>query len=329
MPIDMHSHWWPKSVVEALRARSIPPLVERTEDGADLLRITRGAIRLESDHSDLDDRLAIMDRNGLDKAVFSMPGAGIDNISVEEAAPLTRLFNDGIAEACGKHAGRFAGFATLPCDDISAAVEEFERVITKPGIIGALLPGSRFFSHRAAAPMAPLFEVAQRHRAHMFVHPSPLPEDRSRVPGEDLDNATQRRATLDNQAQISSILTTLCLTDFLDPYPDVSVQVPNLGGNIALEIERMDHICLHRTPGSEPPSKRIQRCYIDCNSFGPRGIELAVAVFGPDRVLLGTDGTTFGSNWSLEAVAKARIDETAREAILHKNAIAVLTASQS
>ena len=165
MSIDMHSHWFPKTVIEALRARSIPPLIERTDDGADLLRITRGAIRLESDHSDLDDRLAIMDRNGIDKAVFSIPGAGIDNIPVEEAVPLARLFNDGLIEACSLHPDRFVGFATLPCDDISAALEEFERVITKPGVIGALLPGSRFFSLGDAEPMAPLFEAAQRHRA--------------------------------------------------------------------------------------------------------------------------------------------------------------------
>jgi predicted TIM-barrel fold metal-dependent hydrolase len=326
MAIDLHGHWWPEELAEALRARTTPPRVETAEDGRTILRITRGALRLARDHADLGARIAIMDAHGVAWAVLSNPGPGIDNLPVEEAAPLCRLYNDGAAAACRRHPGRFAAFATLPCEDMEAAIEELDRAMRFPGIVGALLPSNGFFTLADAERYRPLFEVAARHRAHMFVHPSPLPEAKSAVPGDNLDNSLFRRTTLDNQAQISRTMVTLCLTDFLDDFPDVTVQVPNLGGNIPLEVERMDHISLNRTPAAEPPSKRLRRCYVDCNSYGPRGIELAVAVYGADRVVLGTDGTEFGTAWSLRALDDARIDDQARRAVSAANAETLLGA---
>lgn len=326
MPIDMHSHWFPASLVAALRARTIAPTVARRGDGADVLQITRGRIKLDDDHVALARRLAIMDRHGITTATLSIPGAGIDNLDAAEALPLAQLFNDGLAAACRDHPGRFAGFLTLPCQDMDLAVAEFERLMGQPGVLGALLPGNDFFSYEAAVRYRPLLAVAERHRALLFVHPSPLPEGRSQVPSEDIDNATQRRAALDNQSQISRFMVTLCLTDLLDPFPNVAIQVPNIGGNIPLEVERMDHISLNRTPGAEPPSSRLRRCYVDCNSFGPRGIELAAAVYGADKVVLGTDGTDFGTEWSLHALAQARLDDAARRAIAGGNANALIAA---
>ena len=86
------------------------------------------------------------------------------------------------------------------------------------------------------------------------------------------------------QMRLSSIMLTLCMTDFLAPFPDVVVQSHNLGGNIPFEIERLDHISMDRVPDEEPPSSKIKRSrvLVDCNSMGARGIERAVEVYGAD-----------------------------------------------
>ena len=75
---------------------------------------------------------------------------------------------------------------------------------------------------------------------------------------------------------------TFCLTDFLSEYPAVTVISHNLGGNMPFEIERMDHRALVDRPGEELPSSRVREApiLVDCNSFGPRGVEMAVAVYG-------------------------------------------------
>src|SRR5436190_11690136 len=81
------------------------------------------------------------------------------------------------------------------------------------------------------------------------------------------------------------------------------------------------------TPNEELPSSRFRRArvYVDCNSFGPRAIEAAVALYGADRIVCGTDGTEFGCEWTTKALAEAQIGEDAREQILHGNAAAMLS----
>jgi predicted TIM-barrel fold metal-dependent hydrolase len=132
--------------------------------------------------------------------------------------------------------------------------------------------------------------------------------------------------TLDMQARISQNMITFCMTDFLDRYPNVTVLSHNLGGNIPFEVDRMDHRSMIDRPGEELPSARIRaaRVLVDCNSLGSRAIEAAVETYGPNRIVLGTDGTAFGMDWSRKAVADARIDDAEKAAIMHGTAAAVL-----
>jgi predicted TIM-barrel fold metal-dependent hydrolase len=174
--------------------------------------------------------------------------------------------------------------------------------------------------------MRPLLEVANRHHAVLFIHHGPRPGDAFPKVAGDVDNARRRNGTLDMQASLSSAMVTLCLTDVLADYPDATVCVHNLGGNLPYEVERMDHRCLLDTPQEELPSSRIgkARVYVDCNSFGPRAIEAAVRLYGADRIVCGTDGTEFGTDWTTKALADAEIGEEARQQILHGNAEAML-----
>ena len=62
--------------------------------------------------------------------------------------------------------------------------------------------------------MRPLLEVANRHRAIVFIHHGPLPGDTFPKVASDTDNARRRNGTLDMQASLSSVMVTLCLTDY-------------------------------------------------------------------------------------------------------------------
>ena len=174
--------------------------------------------------------------------------------------------------------------------------------------------------------MRPLLDVANRHRAVLLIHHGPRPGDAFPKVGAETDNARRRNGTLDMQASLSSVMVTLCMTDLLEACPDASVVVHNLGGNIPYEIERMDHRCLLDTPDEELPSSRFRRAkvFVDCNSFGPRAIETAVALYGAERIVCGTDGSAFGVDWTRKALEDAQIGDEARTQILHSNAAALL-----
>lgn len=329
MMIDMHTHWRPAELADALRARTREPRILRNQDGVEVLKAPRmGEASLAEAFDDVEIHLARMDRQGVETSVLSLLGSfcWIESRPVDVSGPLCRTVNDGLSTICQKHPGRFAAFAALPLTDIAAATAELERALGLPGIIGAQVPGNYFLTRKDAETMRPLVEVANRERAVLFVHHGPRPGDAFPKVAADTDNARRRNGTLDMQASLSSVMVTLCLTDCLADYPDATVVVHNLGGNLPYEVERMDHRCLLDTPNEELPSSRFRRAkvYVDCNSFGPRAIEAGVRLYGADRIVCGTDGTEFGVDWTHKALAEAEIGDDARDRILHGNAAAML-----
>ena len=327
--IDMHAHWRPAEVADALRARTREPRILRNQDGVEVLQSGRmGEAPLAEAFDDINFHLGRMDSQGVETSVLSLLGSfcWIESQPLEVSGPLCRKVNDGLSAICQKHPGRFAAFAALPLTDMSAAAAELERALGLPGMIGAQLPGNGFLTRKDAEAMRPLLEVANRHHATLFIHHGPRPGDTFPKVGGDTDNARRRNGTLDMQASLSSVMVTLCLTDCLADYPDATVVVHNLGGNLPYEVERMDHRSLLDTPQEELPSSRIGKAkvYVDCNSFGPHAIEAAVRLYGAERIVCGTDGTEFGCDWTRKALAEAQIGEEAREQILHRNATAML-----
>ena len=327
--IDMHAHWRPAELIDALRARTKEPRIVRNQDGVEVLKSRIGEEPLSKAFDDVEFHLARMDRQGVSTSVLSLLGAfcWIESQPVEVSLPLCRMVNDALSGICQKYQGASvclprcrSWICLLPPPSLSARWRcrawSARRV-----------PGNGFLTKKDAENMRPLLEVANRHRAIVFIHHGPRPGDAFPKVAGDTDNARRRNGTLDMQASLSSVMVTLCLTDYLAPYTDAMVLVHNLGGNIPYEIERMDHRCLLDTANEELPSSRFRRAkvYVDCNSFGPGAIEAAVRLYGAERIVCGTDGTEFGCEWTSKALAEAQIGEDARAKILHRNAAAMMS----
>jgi predicted TIM-barrel fold metal-dependent hydrolase len=325
--IDMHSHIIPKGLADALRARAKPPMIMRGEDGQEYMNSllnSRGAMSPGFDS--VEKRLEEMDKDGVTHAVLSNGLQDISSLPLEDAIALCRAYNDAISAACVKHPDRLHAFAAIPVGSVEAAVAEFERAMSLPGMVGAIVPGDAFLSAKRAERFAPLLESADRHRAILLAHYGRLPND-AEAPQPDLsDNRRLRIGTLDMQSRISSNMLTFCLTDFLKKYPNLTMMSHNLGGNIPFEVERMDHRTLVDDPGAELPSKRFRasRVLVDCNSLGARSIERAVDVYGADKIVFGSDGTHFGMDWTQKAIAESRISDAEKQLILGGNAASAI-----
>ncbi len=327
MAIDLHFHWGPKGFADVLRQRTSKPMIRRGDDGAEYFDSNFSSNRLPPDFDDVNARLAEMDKNGVQRAVLSIsPVTGIEALPLQESLPLARAYNDAASAVCAQHPGRFSAFAILPVGNMSATVAEFERVMDLPGMVGAVLPGDGFLSKKRAERFAPLFEAANRRNAIFLVHYGKLPDDPESPKIDASDNARDRYGTLDMQSRLSSNMLTFCMTDFLKPYANVTVMSHNLGGNIPFEIDRMDHRTLCDRPGEELPSRRVKAAavMVDCNSLSARAIELAVQVYGADKILFGSDGTDFGMDWTQKAIAEARLSDAEKRAILEGNATRIL-----
>jgi predicted TIM-barrel fold metal-dependent hydrolase len=64
--------------------------------------------------------------------------------------------------------------------------------------------------------------------------------------------------------------------------------------------------------------------WVDCASLGPQALEQAVAVFGADRVVLGTDCPIFETDRTLAGIQRSRLSSADQAMVLHGNAAALL-----
>jgi predicted TIM-barrel fold metal-dependent hydrolase len=203
------------------------------------------------------------------------------------------------------------------------------------------LPLDAFVSLAGARALAPIFAVAQKNRSHIFVHrgaasaevPGRQPEvgasnpyfglagpeagnPATAVPG---DNASAR-TLLVTATHLATGVITLALTDFLDAYPDVTVQVAMMGGAISYVAEQIQMAA--EEAGRPVPAKRFRSVYLDTGQSGrgPRGIALAAKVFGADRILFGTDsGPTSLVAQTIASVKQAALTTEEKQQILFGN----------
>lgn len=323
--IDLHAHWVPPALEQALRARAgRVPRVESASPSGDRLVMPVGTLDFGAGFVAPGPRLEQMDGWGVARQVLSLPGLfGVDSLPVDDALPLVRGFNDDCAALCRAHPDRFSALAALPLSDLGAAVDELRRTRRLPGMLGAILPVDAFLSEAAARQLAPIFDAGNELGAHFFVHPGRMPGASPPLPAPPPDHALARRA-LAVQHEVGEAMVTLLLSDVLDSWPEVTVQVANLGGTFAATVERMDHMVQLRDPALPLPSSRARRVWVDCASLGPQALRQAVALFGAGGVLLGTDCPIFDTGRTLRAVDAAGLPHEDRQAILQGNALALL-----
>lgn len=312
--IDWHSHFFPPAFAALLRARDAAPYVRPAPDGqGELLYILDEPRPFPTLYHDPETRLRSLDKAGIGRQVICWPG--LDILPVEQALPLSRAYNDSAAELARAHPGRFSGLASLPLEDPALAAAELERARGELGLLGAVVPSEIFASEPVARRYLPLLEAAQRTRSHLFVHPRFVPG-----PGEapllppGIDHSFLRIANLVVQDRLSAAYFTLALTPLLNPYPDITVHLANLGGSLPFVVERFEAGAAHND--GTPLLPRLRRVYVDVSSFGPRAIGLVHDVLGADRLLLGTDQPVFPAVDRVDALQRTNISEADRRLIL-------------
>jgi predicted TIM-barrel fold metal-dependent hydrolase len=355
--IDFHNHWTSPGEIELLSRRSTAPRIY-TDPSGQKIQVSKsagtypgGSHPLSVAQIDVEARVRHLDEAGVRLQVVSTVGSSYDGLlSPEEARPLWRAHNDDLAELVRKHPGRFVGLASIPTANPQWGAEELERAHKDLGLFGATLPVDAFISLAGARALAPIFEVAQRHGSHIYLHrgsaganiPGQHPElgdtnhyfglpegiDPSSLAAASLpgDNASARNA-LATTTHLAIATVTLTLTNFLDPYPDVTVQVLMLGGSISFVAEQIGLAA--RRAGGPDPVERLRRVYLDTGPYSqsPRGVALAAKVFGADRVLFGSD---FGPSPSISpliaAVNQAELTPEEKSLIFVENARRLLRA---
>ena len=175
--IDIHAHLMPQSLWKAVDAGQAWHGF-RLEPGRGLGTVVRADKRVGVQTTKLrftpEERLKDMDEQGVDVQVVSIhtPLFSYD-VDSAQGQQLAREVNDEIAAMTRQWPQRFAGLATLPVQDVGAAVAELDRAVHVLGLKGAELDTVVNSQTWDEPHFLPLFKAAEAMGAVLFFHPQP------------------------------------------------------------------------------------------------------------------------------------------------------------
>jgi 6-methylsalicylate decarboxylase len=251
--IDIHQHLWPPSFFAALSAREEPPRLR----GRGLELAEAPVWQLDVESHDLDNRLALMDRLELDRAVVSLqPTLGIGLLPSGEARHLIETWESGILEMADAAGGRI-----LPL----AAGEP------STGFAGVCVSGTELLD---LDTLAPRLDALVQSGRFLFVHP----RSAATPPGA----PSWWTAIVDYTAEMQAAYMAW-LAGGAARWPDLDVVFAILAGGAPIQLERMT------ARGVDERSAMLPHIWFDTATYGRRALDLAMSTFGVEPMLFGSD----------------------------------------
>jgi aminocarboxymuconate-semialdehyde decarboxylase len=289
--IDVHAHLVPQSLWQAVDAGK-EWYGYRHESGQGLGVMVGNAKRTAFSSPKVrfttDERLKDMDAQGVDVQVLSIhtPFFGY-HLDPAQGRQLAREVNDEIAGLTRQSPQRFAGLATLPVQDVTAAIDELERAVTVLGLKGAELDTNVNGEQWDEPKFRPFFKAAEALGAVLFFHPQPQHNFlMERTPRDGLFNSLG--VILDDAIVVAILIS----GGVLEACPDLRVCIAHGGGPACFAMGRLDRGWQSRPEARripQPPSTYQRRLYYDSVTGSEEALRFLLDQVGADRVVLGSD----------------------------------------
>jgi predicted nucleic acid-binding protein len=283
----MHQHLWPESLLEALAARTSPPLVRHNT----LVLETEGAFEFEQDVYGPAACIANLDRAGIDVAVVSCPPTlGIDELDEGEAEELRSAYHEGARGVVAASEGRLLALSMGRPED---------------GFVGAMVAADEL---EDLDRIAPVLDELDRRGAFVMVHPGGARPPRGAPPWW--------APVVDYTAQMQRAYARW-LAEGVERWPDLRIVFSILAGGAPFQLERM------QARGFDIASSLHHTIYLEASSYGRRALELCLATFGARQIVYGSDSPVIDCCLTLDHVRS--FGQAAVQALCQDNPTTLLT----
>ena len=187
-------------------------------------------------------RIKDQDRDGIQAEVlFGILGASQRLNDPEAAIELTRIYNEWLADFCDTHPDRFAGLASIPNHDVTAAIAEIDRVARRGGVRGLEVANTLDMKPLYDPDWAPLWQSISD--SGLPVHFHTIGAKKPALEG--LPPLQQRQAwavhTTGFQLNMANIMMEIIYGGVLETYSDIRVVIGESGiGWIPYILDHMD-----------------------------------------------------------------------------------------
>jgi len=234
-------------------------------------------------------RLANMDKAGIEIAVLSQTAPGIQAISNSpDASAMARYANDALHMSIELQPRRFRGFAALNLQDIDAACAELKRCVNELGFVGALVNGSTQGEYLDNPRLDPLWLTLEQLDVPLYLHPG-LPTNQPASMVKELDGATWGWSF-----DTATHALRLIVKGVFDKHPNAKVILGHMGENLPFYLWRLDSRYLstrYRNDISTTPSAVFRRNFFITTSgvCDDAALQCSISTLGPERIMFSTD----------------------------------------
>jgi predicted TIM-barrel fold metal-dependent hydrolase len=272
--------------------------------------------------TDLDLRLAAMDRAGVDIQVVSpmpLPHAWADRDLAERIVAAT---NEGVAAFCGRVPSRLVPIGTVSLQHPDLAIRQLVAAIRDLGMRGVQISTAARPGVELDDPsLAEFWATAEELGSAILVHPWGCSLG-SRLGDYYLFN------TVGNPTETALALSRLVFSGLLERHPDLRIWSAHGGGYLASYVGRADHAWHARSDARTtelPPSALLRRTFVDSLVYTPEQLRHLVTVMGAGQVTLGSDYPfDMGVEDPVDRLLAADLDADAIAAIRGGNAARLL-----
>ena len=286
---------------------------------------TPGLQRVRRQLMDLaDERLSIMDANGVDVQILSLTAPGVQTFAPARAVSLARLANDRLAAVIARHPARFAGLATVPVQDPDAAALEIARAITELRLNGVIINSHTGSEYLDEPKYSPILEAAQAYGAPIYMHPrSPAAQHAAAYKKYGLETAIWGY-----QAETGLHALRMIVGGVFDRFPDLKIVLGHLGEGLPYWLYRLDYMHPVRSSyNTRPalslkPSEYIKRNFAITTSgmnWAPV-LRFCIEAVGADNIMFAIDYPYQLTEGAVRFLDEADISEEDKIKIYAKNA---------
>jgi len=321
--IDIHAHLTPQCFWRATQGSGDWHGIKREQDtrGRELAVVggRRGQLPPRSSWTP-EQRLADMDSLGVDVHVVS-PYSGFYNYHLDTSVAVATSTdsNNEISQMAKSWPDRFAGLATLPMQDVNAAVAELERVMVQLGFKGAMIDDKINGKMLDEPEYLPFWKSAEQLGALILFHQGGGTIVDQRIGRYHLPNS------IGNLADRTLTFASLVFGGVMDACPDLKICFSHGGGYVCHGVGRMDR-GWERLPEEErqnahAPSAYLNRFYYDCIVYTEQSLRFLIDTVGVARVVFGTDWPyDMAQDWPVSWILRMEsLTQEEKEAILWKN----------
>ncbi|MBN2062182.1 MAG: amidohydrolase [Deltaproteobacteria bacterium] len=313
--VDVHSHCFPNNYLKELKK------IHAGDPAADFSDIPEWGVT--------EKRVNRMDELGIKVQILGVSVPNVYHQDVEISKSLAQICNDEIAEICRIYPDRYLGLASIPIDDMSYAVDELDRAITKLGLDGVILGTNIAGTPLSDDRYVPFFEEMNRRNVPLVLHPMNAIGD-ERMPDD--YRKFHLNVYVGRFFSTSRIIGHMVFRGVFERLSDLVLIIPHAGGAIPFLCPRWDMVYSHKIPKTHydilpyPPSHYLKRHYFDTAlSYQHTCLRGTLDLCGIDRLVFGVD-TPFGEMLlpeEMESINTFGLSDEEREKLFYKNAMKI------